>query len=306
MTAALWPELPLAAWRDTCETLHRWAQILGKVQLALTPRINHWWNVSLEITPRGFSTSRLGSGDRWFDLELDFFDDVLRLRVSDGTIQTVPLAARPVAEHYADTMAMLRRAGVDAPISPRPAEVEDRTPFDRDTRHRAYDKAYVLAFWRIVARSAAIFTKFRAGFVGKSSPVQLYWGHLDLSLSRFSGRRAPPATLDAIEGEAYSHELFSVGWWAGDARFERPAFYAYAAPEPAGFAAAAIATPHAYYHAPLRGFYLDYDDVRRAPDPEALILDFCNATYGAAADLGGWDRAALERDQLRTVAASSG
>jgi hypothetical protein len=296
MTADLWPVLRLDAWRDTCETLHRWAQILGKVQLALTPTINHWWNVPLEITPRGFSTSTLARGDRWLDLELDFFEDVLRLRVSDGTTSTVPLAARTVAEHYADTMAMLQHAGVDAPISPRPAEVEDQTPFDRDTRHHAYDKPYVLAFWRIVARSAAILTKFRAGFVGKSSPVQFYWGHLDLSLSRFSGRRAQATSHDAIEREAYSHELFSVGWWAGDGRFEKPAFFAYAAPEPAGFATAAIPTPHAYYHAPLHGFYLDYDDVRRAPDPEALILDFCNATYEAAANLGGWDRAALERD----------
>ncbi|HSK00499.1 MAG TPA: DUF5996 family protein [Kofleriaceae bacterium] len=296
MTRDLWPALPLDAWRDTCETLHRWAQILGKVQLALTPTINHWWNAPLEITPRGFSTSTLVCDDRWLDLELDFLEDVLRLRVSDGTAATVPLAARPVAELHADAMVMLQRAGIAAHISPIPAEVEDRTPFDRDTRHHAYDRPYVVAFWHIVARSAAVLAKFRAGFVGKSSPVQFYWGHLDLTLSRFSGRRAPPAILDAIEREAYSHELFSVGWWAGDSRFEKPAYYAYAAPEPPGFATAAIATPHAYYHAPLRGFYLDYDEVRRAPDPEALILDFCNATYEAAADLGGWDRAALERD----------
>lgn len=300
-----WPALPLAAWRDTCETLHRWAQILGKIQLALTPTINHWWNASLEVTPRGFSTQPLVAGDRRLDLELDLLEDVLRLRVSDGTTSAVPLAARPVAELHAEAMAMLRGAGVEVRISPIPAEVEDRTPLDRDTRHRAYDKPYVLAFWRIVSGAAAIFEEFRAGFVGKSSPVQFYWGHLDLSLSRFSGRRAPPpATLDPIEREAYSHELFSVGWWAGDGRFEKPAFYAYAAPEPEGFAAAPIATPRAYYHAPLRGYYLDYDEVRRAPDAEALILDFCNATYEAAADLGGWDRAALERDR-RGVARSA-
>lgn len=300
MTAEPWPALPLAAWHDTRETLHRWAQILGKYQLALTPRINHWWNVPLEITPRGFSTSRLDYRDRWFDLELDFFEDVLRLRISDSTTRTLSLASATVAELYAATTTMLHDAGIAVQISPTPAEIEDRTPFDRDT-HRAYDKAYVLAFWSIAARSATVLARFRAGFLGKSSPVQFYWGHLDLSQSRFSGRRAPSTIGDPIEREAYSHELFSVGWWAGDSRFQKPAYYAYAAPEPAGFSTATIATPHAYYHAPLRGFYLDYDDVRRAPDPAALILDFCNATYEAVATLGHWDRAALERDPKRAA-----
>jgi len=289
-----WPPLPLDAWRDTCETFHRWAQIVGKIQLALTPTINHWWNVPLQITARGVGTGVLAYGDRWVDLELDLFDDVLRMRVSDGTAHTVALAGT-VSTAYTVTMAMLRAAGIDVRVSPVPCEIADHTPLDRDP-HRAYDKPYLLAFWRILARATLVLTKFRAGFVGKSSPVQFYWGHLDLSLSRFSGRRATAPLADPIEREAYSHELFSVGWWAGDERFPKPAFYAYAAPEPPGFATAKITTPHAYYHAPLRGFYLDYDDVRAAADPEALILDFCNQTYEAAANLGHWDRAALERE----------
>jgi len=289
-----WPPLPLDAWRDTRETLHRWAQIVGKLQLALTTTVNHWWNVPLQITARGFGTELLPHDDRVLDLELDFFDDVLRLRVSDGAVRTIALAGS-VSSFYAETMAMLHAAGVDVHISPIPVEIADRTPFDRDSRH-AYDKEYVLRFWRIASEVTAVLSKFRAGFIGKSSPVQFYWGHLDLSLSRFSGRRASFQTTDPIEREAYSHELFSVGWWAGDDRFPRSAFYAYAAPEPPGFATAAISTEHCYYHPPLHCFQLDYDVVRAAPDPEALILDFCNATYAAAAELGHWDRADLERD----------
>lgn len=288
-----WPPLPYDAWRDTRETFHRWAQIVGKIQLALTPTVNHWWNVPLQITARGFGTENLAHGDRWLDLELDLFDDVLRLRVSDGAVRTIALAGS-VSSFYAETMAMLRAADVGVHISPIPAEVPDRTPFDQDSRH-AYDKAYVLRFWHIACEVSAVLTKFRAGFVGKSSPVQFYWGHLDLSLSRFSGRRAVYQTSDPIEREAYSHELYSAGWWAGDERFPRPAFYAYAAPEAPGFASATISTERSYYHAPLHCFQLDYDDVRTAPDPEAMILDFCNATYAAAADLGQWDRSELER-----------
>jgi hypothetical protein len=295
MATETWPVLPLAAWRDTCETLHRWTQIIGKIQLALTPTINHWWNVPLQITARGFATSALECGDRWFDLELDFCEDVLRLRVSDGTQRHVPLSARTIEDFYADTRAALHQSGLDVRIWTTPAEVDDRTPFDHDTKHHSYDKRYVLAFWRIVAQASAILNRFRARFVGKSSPVLFYWGHLDLNLTLFSGRRAPGVIADPIEREAYTHELFSVGWWAGDSRFERPAFYSYAAPEPPGFSRQPITTPNVYYHEPLHGFYLDYDDVRQARDPEALILDFCSETYAAAATLGNWDRGALER-----------
>lgn len=289
-----WPPLPLRAWQDTRDTIHRWAQVVGKLQLAWSPMANHWWNVALEVTPRGVGSGVLACGDRWFDLELDFINDLLRIRISDGTEEAVPLRARPVAEFYAEVVATLARVNIACPISPVPTEVDDLVPFDQDLHHRAYDKPYVLAFWQIAARVAGIMRQFRGGFVGKSSPVQLYWGHLDLALTRFSGRPAPPYG-NRIERESSSHEQFAVGWWPGDSRLEKPAFYAYAWPEPAGFPTAPITTPHAYYHPGLHGFYLDYDDARAAPDPDALIRDFFEQTYAAAADLGQWDRAALER-----------
>ena len=291
-----WPELPLHEWRATRDTLHRWSQIIGKIRLGLTPTVNHWWNVPLYVSPRGLTTSTIPYGNRWFELELDFVDDVLRLRLNDGDDRTVSLRPRTVAEIYAETMSTLRAAGIECRIWRMPVECEDPIPFDRDVLHHDYDKRYVLRFWRIVAETTAILTKFRARFIGKCSPVHFFWGSFDLAVTRFSGRRAPPLEgANAIEREAYSHEVSSVGWWPGDSRLEQPAFYSYASPEPPGFRDATISTPHTYYHPTLKGFYLHYDDVRRASDPEALLLDFCQSTYAAAADLGRWDRAQLER-----------
>ena len=296
-----WPELPLQAWRETYDTLHRWTQILGKIRLALTPRLNHWWNVTLYVSARGLTTSIIPYGERWFELELDFIDDTLHLRTNDGATRSVPLAARSVAAFYADTMSALRAAGIECRIWPVPVECEDVIPVDRDERHQAYDKRYVMRLWRILAMSSAVFTAFRARFVGKCSPVHFFWGSFDLAVTRFSGRRAPVREdAGSIEREAYSHEVSSVGWWPGDSRLEQPAFYSYASPEPPGFADASISTPHTYYHPTLRGFYLHYDDVRRASAPEALILDFCQTTYAAAANLGRWDRAELERPLVAT------
>lgn len=297
-----WPELPLHAWKDTYDTIHRWAQIVGKVQLGLTPPICHWWHTPLQVTPRGLGTGAImTSEDRWLDMELDFFDDVLRIRVSDGTATTVPLAARSVADFYRDTLEALRREGIPVHITETPCEIVDNdfTPFSKDRHHASYDKKHVLAFWQILARATLLLTRFRGGWVGKSSPAQFFWGHMDLALSLFSGRKAPDEMVAALpsrlEREGYSHELFAAGWWAGDNRLEKPSFYSYVAPEPEGFAAAKITTPGAYYHPALHGFYLDYDTVRTAADPDALVLDFFQQTYNAAADLAHWDRAALER-----------
>jgi hypothetical protein len=290
-----WPELPLEAWQSTKETVHRWMQIVGKIRLALTPRINHWWNVPLYVTPRGFTTSSIPYHDRWFTIDLDFINDVMLIAPNDGAVRAVALGPRSVADVYRDTLATLRGAGLECHIWPMPVEIENPIRFDRDEQHRSYDKEYVLRFWRIVAESSAVLTKFRARFLGKSSPVQLFWGTLDLAVNRYSGRRAPPLDGNIIEREAYSHETHAVGWWPGDNRLPRPAFFSYAAPEPAGYAGARITTPHAYYHPVLKGFYLNYDDLRTADDPEALLLDFCQSTYAAAANLARWDRAALER-----------
>jgi len=291
-----WPELPLHAWKETYDTLHRWTQLLGKIRMALTPRINHWWNVPLYVSARGLTTSTIPYGERWFELELDFIDDALHLRTNDGADRTVSLEARSVAAFFAETMSALHAEGIDCRIWTVPVECEDVIRLDRDERHQAYDKRYVMRLWRILALSSVVLNNFRARFVGKCSPVHFFWGSFDLAVTRFSGRRAPVREgAGAIEREAYSHEVSSVGWWPGDSRLEQPAFYSYASPEPPGFADASISTPHTYYHPTLHGFYLHYEDVRHARDPEALILEFCQTTYEAAANLGRWDRAELER-----------
>jgi hypothetical protein len=270
-------------------------QIVGKIQLGLTPLVNHWWNVPLQVSARGFRTATLPYHDRWLDLELDLLADVLRLRTNDGAERTVALAPRTVASFFDETMATLRAAGIEPPVWPVPVECEDQIRLDCDEVHRAYDKEYVLRFWRIVALATAVLNRFRARFLGKSSPVHFFWGSFDLAVTRFSGRRgAPRGGAGAVERVAVSHEVSSVGWWPGDSRLEQASFYSYASPEPPGFRDAAIATP-AYYHPSLKGFYLHYDDVRRAAVPEARLLDFCEATYAAAADLGRWDRRELER-----------
>jgi hypothetical protein len=294
-TTASWPTLPLNEWRDTCDTLHMWTQIIGKVRLALTPTINHWWNVPLYVSASGLTTSAIDYGDRWFDVEFDFIGDVLRMRTSTGDDRTVALAPRTVADFYDETMAALKALGIDVKIWTMPVEVQDPIPFDKDVTHRSYDRDYALRFWEILARTEQVFTSFRARFIGKCSPIHFFWGSFDLAVTRFSGRRAPQPPEDFINREAYSHEVSSVGWWAGDSRLELPTYYSYASPEPEGFRRAGVSPAAAYYNSSLSGFYLHYDEVRRSTEPEKTLLDFCETTYTAAADLGKWDRAALER-----------
>ena len=292
-----WPALPLADWIDTKNTLHRWTQIVGKIRMTLTPLVNHWWNVPLYVTARGLTTSTIPYGDRWFDLELDFVSHVLRVRTSDGAEHGVPMGPRSVADLHNELFSVLKSLHIECVIWPMPVEIlENVIPLDRDHQHRSYDKEAVERFWRVLALTDAVFTKFRAEFIGKCSPVHFFWGSFDLAVTRFSGRRAPAKPdADAITAEAYSHEVSSVGWWPGDSRLEQPSFYSYAAPEPAGFRTAKVAPSATYYNEPLGGFYLNYDDVRTSPDPEKALLDYCRSTYAAAADFGEWDREALER-----------
>jgi hypothetical protein len=291
-----WPELPFHAWRETRDTLHMWMQIIGKVKLALTPLINHWWNVPLFVSPRGFTTATMPHGERSLEIEFDFIDDVLRIKPDDGFERLVPLGPRTVADFYEHTMAELRAADLEVRIWAMPVEVENPIPFLEDQTHRSYDKEYVLRFWQIVAHTADILTKFRARFIGKASPVMWFWGTFDLAVNRYSGRRAPPLYgASIIEQEAHSHEVSSVGWWPGDGRLEQASFYSYVSPEPPGFAQATITTPNAYYNPLLKGFYLHYDDMRTSRHPEQLLLDFAEQTYEAAASLGGWNRPELER-----------
>ena len=290
------PSLPYAEWRDTLETLHRWTQIVGKVRLELTPLINHWWNVPFYVSAHGLTTSSIITGEHVFEMEFDFVNDVLHIRPDDGTEQNVELRPRTVADFYAATMDALARAGVEVHIWTQPVElVEDPIRFEQDVEHRSYDHDHAMRFWHAVSWIDGVLQKFRARFIGKASPVHFFWGSFDLATSRFSGRRAPPFQADVINREAYSHEVSSVGWWPGDARLEKPSFYSYCAPEPAGFAQARIDVPGVYYNDQLKGFYLDHDAVRAAQDPEAMLLDFAEQTYASAADLANWPRADLER-----------
>jgi hypothetical protein len=291
-----WPELPLDEWRDTRDTLHRWTQIVGKIRMELTPLVNHWWNVPLYVTARGLTTSVIPLGDRWLDMEFDFIAHALHIRTNDGVERDVALAPRTVADFHDEVFAVLRSMNLQCSIWPVPVECEDHIPLDRDEVHRSYDAEYAQRFWRALAMSHAVFATFRAPFIGKCSPVHFWWGSFDLSVTRFSGRRAPERPgADAMMREAYSHEVSSVGFWPGDARLPRASFYSYAAPEPEGFRDARVSPKAAYYNESLGGFYLHYDDLLAAADREQTLLDFCQTTYAAAADLGRWDRQSLER-----------
>ena len=294
-----WPELPLDAWQDTYDTLHMWTQIVGKIRLALTPRINHWWNVPLYVSPRGLTTSRIPYADRQFDMEFDFFSNQLVIRTSDPRTASVALVPRTVADFYKEVMAALRSLAIAVEIWKMPVEVADAIPFDQDTVHRAYDADSVRRLWRILLTVDGVFNVFRSHFVGKSSPVHFFWGSFDLAITRFSGRRAPARddpdpVLRKIMQEAYSHEVISAGWWPGGGEIQEPAFYCYAAPAPAGFAEQKVRPAEAFYHSGMGEYLLLYEQVRRAPSPSSALTQFLESTYEAGARTGKWERAALE------------
>ena len=291
-----WPSLPLSSWQSTRDTLHMWTQIVGKVRLALTPLINHWWNVPLYVSARGLTTSLMPYESRSFELEFDFIDHRLMLRSCDGALASLPLSARPVADFYRDLLNMLRSSGFEVSIWHMPVEIPNPIPFDQDRIHDSYDPVAVQKFWRILTSVDAVLQEFRSRFIGKSSPVHFFWGSFDLALTRFSGRPTPePPGADSITREAYSHEVSSVGFWTGSGETLDPAFYCYASPEPPGFRESSVQPPAAHYHRQMGEFILMYEDVRRSPSPGATLLDFCQTSYNAAADNGKWDRKALER-----------
>jgi hypothetical protein len=291
-----WPALPLESWKDTCATLHMWTQMVGKVRLRLTPLVNHWWNVPLYVSARGLSTSLIPYGERGFELWFDFIGHRLVLETSDGMSKSLALKPESVAEFYQELMEMLRSAGIEVRIWRMPVEIPNPIPFDQDRVHASYDPASVEKFWRILLSVAAVFTQFRAGFVGKSSPVHFFWGSFDLAVSRFSGRHAPERPgADYMTREAYSHEVSSVGFWPGGGDIKDAAFYSYTVPEPQGFKEARVRPASAYYQKQVSEFLLMYEDVRKSESPTATLLDFCQSTYEAGANLGNWDRKALER-----------
>ncbi len=293
---APWPELPLAAWQDTYATLHMWTQIAGKVRLALSPRINHWWEVALYVNARGLTTSAIPFGDGIFEIQFDFIDHQLTIQTSWNSSNSIALKPQSVAVFYSEFMAALKSLGIEVKIWTMPVEVPNPVSFETDTQHASYDPEYAHRFWQILILCDIVFKEFRAGFIGKDSPVHFFWGSFDLAVTRFSGRRAPPRPeADPITREAYSHEVISAGFWPGGGEIKGPAFYAYAAPEPPGLAQQPVQPKAAFYHPQLREFLLMYDDVRLSASPREALLSFLHSTYEAAANLAHWDRKDLER-----------
>ncbi|MNS62783.1 hypothetical protein D3C72_958570 [compost metagenome] len=300
--ARVWPELSASSLWPTMETLQLWAQIVGKTRLSQTPWLNHGWHVTLRVSARGLSTGLIPHGAVGFSMEFDFIAGALVIRVSDGGERRVVLKSGTVADFYAEVQDALSALGVACRIDLTPDEMAEATPFPLDERFRVYDPEVARDYWRALVQVDRVFNLFRTGFLGKCSPVQLFWGAFDLAVTRFSGRRAPlhpggvPHLPDAVTREAYSHEVSSAGFWPGDPGRE-PAFYAYAYPAPAGFEAARVSPVAAHWDAGLGEFVLPYAAVRAEDDPDAALCAFLETTYEAAADLAAWDRAALECPQ---------
>ncbi|MCR6733062.1 MAG: DUF5996 family protein [Afipia sp.] len=296
-----WPALPFIGWQDTCATLHMWTQVVGKIRLALEPMVNHWWQVPLYVTASGLTTSPIPWKARSFQIDFDFCRHVLVITTSDPQRREFALAPYSVAEFYGKTMSALRGLEIDVAIWTMPVEVADAVPFELDRGHKSYDANAAQRFWRALVQGDRIMKQFRARFIGKVSPVHFFWGSFDLAVTRFSGRTAPPHPGgmpnlgDWVAVEAYSHEVSSCGFWPGNGGFGKAAFYSYAYPAPVGFAEAPLRPPAAVFDTNLQEFILDYEAVRTSPDPDAMLLDFFQSTYEAAADAGNWDRAALER-----------
>ena len=297
-----WPQLAYADWADTCNTLHLWTQIVGKVKLALAPLSNHWWGIVLFVTARGLTTGAMPYGERVLQIDFDFCAHELILTTSDSREQRIALGAMTTADFYAKVMEALRALDAEVSIWTMPVEIEGAIPFDQDTAHASYDAAAVNAFWRQLVQAARVFEIFRAQYLGKVSPVHFFWGSFDLAVTRFSGRGAPalqgsntPNVALWVMQEAYSHECSSIGFWPGNGGYGKAAFYAYAYPEPEGFGAEPVAPEGAAYNGDVGQFLVDYDTIRAAPSPDDALLDFMQSTYEAAANRAGWDRAGLER-----------
>jgi hypothetical protein len=292
-----WPSLPLAEWRDTCDTLHMWTQIVGKVRMAFTPHINHYWNVALYVTARGLSTSLIPYQNGGFEILFDFVEHNLSIETSDGRGRTMLLRPRTVAEFYREFTSSLNSLGIAAHIHAHPDEVPDPIPFAEDVVHKSYDREYANRFWRTLVIAHNLMLEFRSRFRGKCSPVHFFWGSFDLAVTRFSGRRAPARPgADAITREAYSDEASSVGWWPGSGEITDAAFYAYMAPEPAGLGESKVRPQTAFYDSKLHEFFLRYEDARRAANPRQDVLDFFQSSYDAGAQLAHWERSVLENN----------
>jgi hypothetical protein len=295
-----WPELPLAAWQDTYDTLHMWTQIVGKIRMTLTPLVNHYWNVTLYVSARGLTTSAIPYPGGVFEIEFDFIGHKLVIETSEGDVRTLELAPRTVADFYAEVMSTLAALQIDVRITSRPDEVANPIPFAADHTHKSYDREYVDRFRRLLISVDGVLKNFRTRFIGKCSPVHFFWGSFDIAVTRFSGRLAPPrpstqGALQKVMQEAYSHEVSSAGFWPGGGDIKGPAFYSYTTPEPVGFKTCAVGPKAAFYQQGIGEFLLMYDDIRGGGKPESELMEFLQTTYEAGANLAQWDRTALER-----------
>jgi Family of unknown function (DUF5996) len=292
-----WPALPLAEWKDTYATLHMWTQIVGKIRLALNPPINHFWGTTFYVTACGLTTSPMPYRKGTVEINFDFIAHTLEIVTSLGETRSFRLVPRTVAEFYFELMSALHSLGIDAKVWTVPVEVPRPVRFNLDEAHSSYDSEYAHRFWQILVSVSTVLWEFRSRFIGKASPVHFFWGSFDLAASRFSGRRAPERPgADFITREAYSHEVISHGFWPGDGEvIKDAAFYAYSAPEPAGFRDQRVMPSKAFYSGEKNEFFLMYDDVRLSHSPEQALLEFCQNTYEAGANLAHWDRGSLER-----------
>ena len=289
----LWPALPLNEWRDTYRTLHMWTQIVGKIRMGLHPPMNHWWHVTLYVSPVGLTTGPIPCPRGLFEIEFDFGKHALNISTIDGATVSRPLQAESVASFHAATLESLGKLGIAVKINPRPQEVPDAAPFDQDFANGSYDGEYANRFWRILVSTSKVLQQFRSKYIGKCSPVHFFWGSCDLACSRFSGRLAPPRK-GVISGPAYSHEVSSGGFWPGGGPVDGPVYYAYTVPAPAGLEKETVRPAGAKWSPELSEFLLMHDDVRRADSPPEALYTFFESTYVAGATRGQWDRAALE------------
>lgn len=293
---ALWPSLPLQEWKDTYATLHLWTQIVGKIRASRTPVVNHFWNCTLYVSAHGLTTSLIPAESLNFEMEFDFIHHNLAIRADDGRTKAISLYPRSVADFYREVLSALTAMGIQTKIRAIPDEIPNPIPFAEDNTHASYDPEYANRLWRILVQINRVFQEFRAGFVGKCSPVHFFWGSFDLAVTRFSGRRAPVRDgADTITREAYSHEVSSAGFWPGSGSILAPAFYSYAAPAPEGYGKQQLLPSSAHYDNQMSEFILMYDDVRNSEFPEKTLMQFLSSTYEAAAETGKWDRKELER-----------
>lgn len=294
MDHSLWPNLPWNEWKDTADTLHMWTQIVGHTRMALSPPLNHWWHVTLYVTARGLGTSPIPWRGEYFDVEFDFVEHRLIVRLSSGQARVLPLRRQSVAAFYGEYMDALASLGIHVKIHSSPDEVANPIPFAEDTVHASYEADAAHRFWRILMQSDMAFRRFQSNWLGKASPVHFFWGSFDLAVTRFSGRRAPERPgADPVTREAYSHEVISFGFWPGNGGYGQPAFYAYAAPEPEGFSTAAVKPAAALYSGELKEFLLNYSDVRREANPAQAVMEFMHSVFRAGSV--SWNCAELER-----------